>query len=305
MITFDHSSRISDVDCVYVGHYTDPVAQTGCTVILFDKSCPAAVHVAGGAPGSSETDLLKSAALMEGIDAILLSGGSAYGLEAAGGVRRFLEEKGRGFPAGNFKVPIVPTAVIFDLATGDGKKRPGPEEGYKAIKNAFEGGSIEEGSIGAGTGARVAKYLGMDNSVRAGLASGSVTFDDGIKVGALMVSNCFGAIIDPVSGKTIAAPKREDGSAISYLESNAPSPKFGNTAIGVVVTNVALTKSEAKRVAIMAHDGLARVVTPSHTPYDGDTIFVVSTGDKKAEVAKVGAWAAELVAATIVATVKK
>ncbi len=302
MIRFNSDMRLIDLPGVSVGHYSDSIAQTGCTVVMFDKSSTASVCVTGGAPGTQETDLLDPSCLVAGVDAILLTGGSAFGLEAAGGVRRYLEEKGRGFNAAGKLVPIVPAAVIFDLATGDGAIRPGLKEGYKACLNS-ESPSREEGPVGAGTGACVGKYMGLDKCAKGGLASRVLTMKSGVSVGAIMVANCYGAVTDPRSGKMIAGPKGDTGEPVHYLEAEPPEPQFGSTAIGVVVTDAYLSKADAKRVAIMAQDGLARTVAPSHTPYDGDTIFVVSTGEKKESVSKIGAFSAYLVEQCMVAAV--
>jgi len=261
------------------------------------------VHVAGGAPGSQETDLLDPSCIAPGIDAIVLAGGSAFGLEAASGAREYLEEKGRGFRASGTRVPIVPAAVIFDLATGDGSVRPGAREGYSACV-ASEHPDRREGLVGAGAGATVGKYMGLDKCSAGGLASRSVLADDEISIGALMVANCYGSVIDPQTATTVAGPGGAEDSH-GYLASKTTPPSFGATAVGVVVTDTGLSKADAKRVAIMAHDGLARAVSPAHTPYDGDMIFVVSTGDKQMEIARLGAWAAYMVERTIIAAVTK
>ncbi|MGK7344633.1 MAG: P1 family peptidase [Candidatus Nitrospinota bacterium M3_3B_026] len=296
-------SRLADVPGVKVGHWTDRRAGTGATVVTFDRLSPASVHVAGGAPGSQETELLDPSRSVPGVDAILLAGGSAFGLAAADGARRYLEERGRGFKVGSYTVPIVPAAVIFDLAVGDGAVRPGPEAGYAACENAESGGR-HEGDVGAGAGARVAKYMGMEKSLPGGLASRSVRLEDGTMVGALMVVNAFGAIVDPATGDVIAAPRGADGKTVDYISSKVSPPSFGNTCAGVVVTDAALTKAEAKRVSVMASAGLARAVTPAFTPYDGDMIFTVSTGSGRAGTARVGAWAARLVEECVTAAVR-
>lgn len=290
----DQSSNIIDIQDVKIGHWQNPKARTGCTVIIFDKPNVASVHISGGAPGSQETDLLEPSSLVSNVNAILLTGGSAFGLAAASGVRRYLEEKGMGFKAGNHLVPIVPAGVIFDLAVGDSSIRPGPEEGYLACVYA-KSPTVDFGRMGVGAGATVGKYLGMEKSEKGGVAGRQITTNDGVTISAILVNNCFGAIVDPENGKTIAGPKDDEGNPISYLEADPPPPAFGSTAIGVVVTDALLTKSDAKRVAMMAHDGLARTVSPSHTPYDGDMIFVVSTGVKRADVVKIGAWSAKMV----------
>lgn len=302
MRVIDPASRLSGMAGVSVGHWSDHEAMTGCTVVMFEKSSTASVHVAGGAPGSQETDLLDPSCLVAGVDAVFLTGGSAFGLAAASGVRRYLEEIGRGFKAGGHMIPIVPAAVIFDLAVGDGSVRPGPDEGYAACV-AAESRDAVEGAIGAGTGARVAKYLGPDKSAPGGLASRFAVTENGASVGALMVVNSYGAVVNHKTGEIVTAAAGDNGAPQNYLDAPPMRPDFGATCIGVIVTDAALSKADLKRVAIMAHDGLARTIVPAHTPYDGDMIFAVSTGAIEADVSRVGAWAAELVAECIVTAV--
>jgi L-aminopeptidase/D-esterase-like protein len=300
-LTVDPASRITDLPGLSVGHWTDREGATGCSVILFDRLAPAGVRIWGGAPGVCEASLLDPSALVPGVDAILLTGGSAYGLDAAGGVRRFLEEQGRGFPAAGFTVPIVPAAVIFDLAAGDGRVRPGVDEGYEAARSATPD-DRSAGRIGAGTGARVAKYRGYAAGIDAGLASRSATID-GVKVGVLVVNNCYGGLIDPATGRYAAAPTDETGATVGYLDGPVDPPQFGNTVIGVVATDAALTKAEAGRVAAMAMAGIARCVVPAFSPYDGDALFAASVGEKRGDVTRIGAVAARLVEACLLATV--
>ncbi len=293
-ITIHPSSCINDLAGVRVGHWTDPVARTGCTALIFDRPAPAGLRIFGGAPGVCEASLLDPSALASGVDGLLLTGGSAYGLDAIGGVRRYLEEEGRGFRAGDHRVPIVPGAVIFDLAAGDGTVRPGVEQGYAAAK-ASERNDRSQGAVGAGAGARVAKYAGYDKGIDSGLASHSVTLEDGTMVGALVVNNCFGAVVDPATGQWIAVPRNEQGEPLDYLSATFAPPTFGNTLIGAVVTNGALTKAEAGRIATMAMAGVARCVVPAFTPYDGDALFVASVGDRTTDLTRIGAVAARLV----------
>ncbi len=297
-----HISSLSEIDGVQVGHWTDPVARTGCSVVMFDEPAVVSVHVSGGAPGSQETDLLASSRLGAKVDAILLTGGSAYGLAAASGVRKYLEEKGRGFKADDNVVPIVPAAVIFDLAIGDGSVRPGPDEGYAACINA-QSNLEDEGRVGAGAGATVGKYMGREHSHDGGTATYGQVVDNDVFIGAIMVANCYGAVIDPDDNHKFAGPVDDHGAPARYLENKIAPPDFGSTAIGVVVTDAGLTKSDAERVAVMAHDGIARAVYPSHTPYDGDMIFVASIGSKKMEISRVGAWSAHMVERAIVSAV--
>jgi L-aminopeptidase/D-esterase-like protein len=265
--------------------------------VLFDKQYPASVHVAGGAPGTQETDLLRPAMLVGAADAIMFSGGSAFGLDTAGGARKYLAQRGRGFNAAGHLVPIVPSAVIFDLAESGGGFKPGVEEGYLACQ-AAEKPSPAEGRVGAGAGATVGKYLGRQHSAPGGLASRMTTLD-GVSMGALVVANCFGSVWDPALNQVVAGPAQD------YLSAPAAKPAFGNTALGVIVTSARLDAGSALRVAMMAHDGWARSVHPSHTPYDGDVIFVVSAGEREMELARVGAWAAWMIERTTVAAVSR
>ncbi len=293
---------ISAISGVRVGHWSEKRAKTGCSVVLFDRSCTASCHVSGGAPGSHETDLLNPSCLINGVDAILLSGGSSYGLAAATGIKDYLEKHERGFKAGSHFVPVVPGAVIFDLANGDGRVRPGAREGYLACLDS-ENQEDLCGAVGAGCGATIGKYIGYEYNSPGGIGSVSSVVDNGVAIGALMVSNCYGCIIDPATGAIVAGPKNEEGSHLPFLDIQSTPPEFGSTAIGVVVTDAALTKAQAQRLAIMAHDGIARTVSPSHTPYDGDIIFVVSLGERSMEISRLGAWGAEMVQRAMLASV--
>jgi len=287
------SSRLFHLPGVRVGHYTHPSGATGCTAIVLERQRPASFHVGGGAPGTQETDLLRPGMLVGAVDAIMLSGGSAFGLDTAGGARRYLAERGRGFNAGGYHVPIVPAAVIFDLPVSGGRILPGVEDGYQACL-ASENPVPAEGKVGAGAGATVGKYMGREKSSPGGLASRSITVDQ-VTLGALVVANCFGSVWDPETNEMAAGPRNEKGEAVKYLDAASPAPAFGNTALGVVVTDALLDPAGAQRVAMMAHDGWARCVRPSHTPYDGDVIFVISAGDRKMEPARLGALAAWMI----------
>lgn len=295
---------ITDVPGITVGHYTDREAITGCTVILCPQGVVAGVDVRGSAPGTRETDPLRPMAFVGQAHAILLSGGSAFGLEAAGGVMRFLEEQGCGFDTKVARVPIVPTAIIFDLAIGSAKVRPGPEEGYKACLAA--GFQVAEGSIGAGTGATVGKTLGREWATKGGLGTASRRMGNGAVIGALVVVNAYGDVIDPKRGTTIAGPRQGKGFANStkVLQKrgtwNAPQPT--STAIGVIATSARLDREGVNKLAQMAHDGLARAIRPCHTLVDGDVIFALSTGTrgKLADVTALGAVTAEVVAEAVV-----
>ncbi|MDH5511485.1 MAG: P1 family peptidase, partial [Nitrospinota bacterium] len=290
-----------DLPNVKVGHYTHPSGATGCTAIILDRQCSASFHVGGGAPGTQETDLLRPGMLVGAIDAIMLSGGSAFGLDTAGGARRYLAERGRGFGGAGYKVPIVPAAVIFDLPESEGERMPGVEEGYLACK-ASENPASAEGRVGAGAGATVGKFMGREKASLGGLASRSTTVE-GVALGGLVVTNCYGSVWDPFTNIMAAGPIDAKGRPIDYLGATTAPPAFGNTALGVVVTDARLDSASAQRVAMMAHDGWARSVRPSHTPYDGDVIFVVSIGEKKMELARLGAMAAWMIERVTVASV--
>jgi L-aminopeptidase/D-esterase-like protein len=298
---------ITDVPGIKVGHYTDEEAATGCTVILCEAGAIAGVDVRGSAPGTRETDLLRPMNLVEKVHAILLSGGSAFGLDAAGGVMHYLEEQGIGYDTMVAKVPIVPTAILFDLDIGSSKIRPGAEEGYKACLAATEK-KVTEGCVGAGTGATVGKILGIAQATKSGLGTASCKIGDELIVAALVVVNAIGDIIDPKTGDILAGPRNEKnngflstvelltGGVYSYRKSLMPT----NTTLGVVATNACLNKEQVNKVAQMAQDGLARAINPSHTMYDGDTVFAMSLGDKTGDLTTLGTAAAEVVSSAIV-----
>lgn len=305
-------NAITDVAGIKVGHYTDRVAVTGCTVVLCETGAVAGVDVRGSAPGTRETDLLRPTNLVDKVQAVLLSGGSAFGLDAAGGVMRFLEERGYGHQTSVLRVPIVPAAIIFDLNVGDPLKRPGPEEGYQACVAATDG-EVVEGCVGAGTGATVGKILGIGRATKSGLGTASVQIAGGVVVGALVVVNAVGDVVDPWTGRLLAGPRdveRGRGflSTMELLTGGQVAwskALFENTTLGVVATDAALSKEQVNKVAQMAQDGIARCIKPSHTMHDGDVIFALSLGGKKADVTVVGAVAAEVVAEAIVRAVQK
>lgn len=304
-------NAITDVPGIKVGHYTNEEAATGCTVILCEKGAVAGVDVRGSAPGTRETDLLRPMNLVERVHAILLSGGSAFGLDAAGGVMHYLEEQGIGYETLAAKVPIVPAAILFDLDIGSSKIRPGVEAGYKACLAATEK-KIAEGCVGAGTGATVGKFLGVERAIKSGLGTASCKIGNDLTVAALVVVNAIGDIIDPKTGNVLAGPRNKKnngflstvelltGGVYSYRKSLIPT----NTTLGVVATNACLNKEQVNKLAQMAHDGLARAINPSHTMYDGDTIFALSLGDKVGDLTTLGAAAAEVVASAIVRAVQ-
>ena len=260
---------ITRVEGIRVGHWSDPDGVTGCTVVLPPPGTIGSGEVRGGAPGTRETDLLRPGMLVQEANAILLSGGSAFGLAAADGVCRWLEERGVGFDAGVARVPIVPAAVIFDLGVGDASARPTAESGYAACQAAGE--TVEEGRVGAGTGATVAKLYGPERAIPGGLGTAALE-EGGVKVAAMAVVNAFGEIVDD-EGNVIAGAKEGD-----QEEPGAPFPSSPNTTIAVVATDAKLSRERAHLLAIAAHDGLARAVRPAHTMWDGDTIFTLATG---------------------------
>jgi L-aminopeptidase/D-esterase-like protein len=308
----DRDGGLTQVPGIRVGHFTDERRPTGCTAILTEAGAVCGVDVRGGAPGTRETDLLDPVNTVQEVHAVVLSGGSAFGLEAATGVVRFLEERGVGFPVGPAKVPIVPAAILFDLAVGDWTIRPGADAGYQAARSAGEG-PVAEGSVGAGAGATVGKLLGPARAMKGGVGSAAIRLPRGGTVAALVAVNAMGDVLDPDTGRTVAGVRGEDGKTLQGAmdvllagQGADASQKGENTSIGVVGTDVTLTQAEATKVAQMAHDGLARVVRPVHTPWDGDTLFALSTG--KVEIPQpallVGAVAAEVVARAVVRGVR-
>ena len=305
---------ITGVQGIKVGHYTDLAAATGCTVVLCEAGAVGGVSVRGSAPGTRETDLLRPTRLVSKAHAVLLSGGSAFGLDAASGVMRYLEEKGIGLRFGGAVVPIVPAAVIFDLAVVTGSVRPGPDEGYAACQAASVG-SVHEGSVGAGTGATVGKLLGLERSVRGGLGTASTDLGEGLIVGAAVVVNAVGGVYDPSTGEVVAGPRSEAGRAMydsmelitsaGFSRSSQPVP--ANTTIGVVATNARLNKEQANKIASVAHDGLAMAVRPAHTMSDGDVMFGLATGtfDGPVDIDRVCAASALCVSEAVVRGVRR
>ena len=314
-------NSIVDVPGIEIGHAQNEDALTGCTVILARKGAVAGVDQRGGAPGTRETDLLNPVNMISTIHAILLSGGSAFGLDAAAGVMRYLEEQKIGFDVGVARVPIVPAAVLFDLAIGNADIRPDAEMGYQAAVSASTE-NIEVGNLGAGMGATVGKILGMQNAMKAGLGTASMEIGGGVTVGAVVAVNAFGDVISPQTGAILAGARStqigpvkigEEGGFANTLEvmktltgrTVMKIASRGNTVIGAIATNAKLTKAEATKVAQMAQDGLARTIRPAHTMLDGDTIFALSTGNKKADISTIGAFAAEAMARAIIRGAKK
>lgn len=281
-----YSGYLTDIKDVLVGHYTDEKNKTGCTAILFPKGAVAGSDVRGGAPGTRETDLTKPGHTVEKIHGICLSGGSAYGLAAAQGVMQALEEKDCGFDVGVAKVPIVCGAVLFDLTYGSAKVRPTQENGYTAAMNAAST-ERSQGSIGAGTGATVGKFFGLEYQQRSGLGSACVELPSGVKVAALVAVNALGDIYD--ENGNIIKGACENGVFKNTMESVLKGHKSTvtvgrNTTIGVIVTNAKLNKEQINRVAMVAHNGYALSIRPVHTMQDGDSIFAAATGELEANV---------------------
>jgi len=305
------NGTITAVPGIEVGHATDTEGLTGCTVVLCREGAVGGVDQRGGAPGTRETDLLRPLHMVENVHAVLLAGGSAFGLAAADGVMRYLEENGVGVETGVARVPIVPAAILFDLALGDAAARPDSAMGYAACSNASQA-PVPEGTVGAGTGAAVGAILGPHRAMKSGLGSAVVTLTGGLIVGAVMAVNAFGDVVHPATGEILAGARLPDEDApadtLAVMGGGAGAAVFGagsHTVIGVVATNGALTKEEANKVAQMAQDGIARTVRPAHTMVDGDTLFVLATGEAAADVNVVGAYGAEVVAQAVVRAVKR
>lgn len=313
------NQAITDIPGIEVGQAQDEQALTGCTVILCRQGAVAGVDQRGGAPGTRETDLLNPINLVEKVHAILLAGGSAFGLDAATGVMRYLEEQKIGFKAGSARIPIVPAAILFDLDLGRADRRPDAEMGYTAAKSARTG-PVAEGNVGAGTGASVGKIFGHAGAMKSGLGTSSLEISGGIRVGALVAVNAFGDVVDPQTGQVVAGarpaklgPVRLGGAGrfagtLQVMGTLTGRAVLGlaagsNTVIGVVATNARFDKAQITKVAQMAQDGLARTVRPAHTMLDGDTLFALSTGQKKADVSLVGAFAAEVLSQAILRAV--
>lgn len=299
---------ICDVPGIQVGHAHDDVGKTGCTVILPENGAVGGIDIRGSAPGTREIETLKPVRLVPQINAVLFTGGSAFGLDATGGVQQFLEEKNIGYDVGVTKVPIVPSAVIFDLREGDAKVRPDKRMGYLATSRA-SGAAPAEGRVGAARGATVGKVLGPEFCMKGGLGTCCEKLGD-VLVGVLVVVNALGDVVDPITGEIIAGARdpRTDTffNAANYLRENPLQPfqPATNTTLALVATDAKLTKEEATKVAQMAQDGLARTIRPAHTPYDGDLVIGISVGEKRADIMALGSVAADLVARAIIRGVK-
>ena len=278
------NNTVTAVPGITAGHWTDPDAATGCTVILCGNTATGGVAVRGGSPGTHETDLLNPIRRVDRVHAVLLAGGSAFGLAATAGVIRWLEERGIGFETPHGPVPIVPAAILYDLGVGRSDTRPDADAGYAACVGANNHSPLPSGSVGAGAGAAVAKALGPDGAVKGGIGSACCILPNGISVAATVAVNAWGGIYDPQDGRLVAGPRRQDGSmadpiaAILNGEYPPDATAMTNTTIGVVATDAVLDKAQANFVASTAHDGLALAIRPCHTPGDGDTMFCVATG---------------------------
>ena len=274
---------ITDVAGIEVGHYTETRRPTGCSVVIARDGAVGGVDVRGAAPGTRETELLHPSNFVERVHAVMLSGGSAWGLDVASGAARWLEEQGVGFDIGVGRLPLVPAAVLFDLHVGDARVRPDAAAGYAACAAATRAHPAE-GCVGAGTGATVGKLFGMQYAMKSGIGTASVRVD-GITVGALVACNAVGDVVDPDTGRPLAGARTEDGTQLrdmrrALLRGELPGALLGgsNTTIGVIATDAVLTKPQAQRLAVVGHDGLARAINPVHTQMDGDTLFALATG---------------------------
>ena len=297
---------ITCVPGILCGHFTDARRPTGCTVVLTPEGAVAGVDVRGAAPGTRETELLSPLNTVEKVHAVLLAGGSAFGLDAAAGVMRWLEERGIGVQVGPVRVPIVPAAILFDLFIGDASIRPDAAAGYAACETASRQAPAE-GNAGAGAGAVLGKLFGIERAMKGGIGTAAITVG-GITVGALVAVNALGDVIDPSSGRVIAGARSADGRSMVHAtqamlrgERPAPVEPAASTTLGVVATDAVLTKAQANKLAQMAHDGLARTLNPVHTMSDGDTLFALATqaSGRSASLTLLGTMAAEATAIAV------
>ena len=305
------NGTLTDVEGLLVGHAVRRERPTGCTVVLARDGATAGVDVRGAAPGTRETDLLDPLNTVQQVHAVVLSGGSAFGLDVATGVMSYLESAGIGFPVGGLRVPIVPAAILYDLGVGDGKVRPDASCGQEAAR-AASSEPVAQGNVGAGAGATVGKLYGLGRAMKGGLGSASITLPSGVVIAALVAVNARGDVIDPATGTVVAGVRTVDGRGLAdaraLLRQGLPTPiaPAENTTLGIVATNARLTKTEASLVARMAHDGFARAIAPVHTPSDGDTIFALATARHTGavDVGLIGALAADVAAQAIVNAVR-
>ncbi|MFQ5737640.1 MAG: P1 family peptidase [Acidobacteriota bacterium] len=300
-----YGGGLTDIQGIRVGHFTFESRPTGCTVVLAEAGAVAGVDVRGSAPGTRETDLLNPISTVQRIHALVLAGGSAFGLAAAAGAVRYLEEKGVGFDMGKARVPIVPAAVLYDLGLGDPRIRPNEDSAYRACVQASSK-AVVEGNVGAGAGATVGKLFGLSRGMKGGLGSAGIQVGK-VVVAALAAVNAVGDVLDPKTGRLLAGARKKDGKSlintVEALKKRLPliRGKGGNTTLVVVATNAAFDKAGMTKIAQMSQDGLARAVNPSHTPLDGDTAFALSTGEfAGADLGQVGALAAEVTTEAIV-----
>jgi len=303
-------NSITDIEGIKVGHASDFTGYTGCTVILCEEGAVCGIDIRGSASGTRQADSLNISHVVEQVHGILLSGGSSFGLDAASGVVRYLEEKDIGFDVGIAKIPIVPTAVIFDLFFGDAKARPTADMGYEACLNA--GKTFEEGSVGAGVGATVGKLFEIPRAMKGGIGTSSVRMPKGLIVGAIVVVNAFGDIIDNVTGKIIAGARVSPDSmkfadTAKCLKQGITKKQFGlvNTTLAVVATNARFNKRDITKVAQMAQAGLMKTINPIHTTFDGDLIFALSLGNIEADINEVGVLSDFVIAEAVKRAVKK
>jgi len=311
---------LTDVPGVKVGHHTLAQRPTGCTVVLVERGAVAGVDVRGAAPGTRETDLLNPVNSVQQIHAIVLAGGSAFGLDAASGAVRYLDEHNIGLKfefwkdsVGPINIPIVPAAILIDLGVGGNPKiRPDADCGYRAAA-AAGAGPVAEGNVGAGAGATVGKLAGPARAMKGGLGTASIALPDGVVVAALVAVNAVGDVVDPSTGRVVAGVRTPDGRGLADARQllragdQARGAAGGNTTIGVIATNATLTKAQATKVSQMAHDGYARTIVPVHTPADGDTIFTIATGDRSGEpnLLRLGAVAADVMSDAILRAVRQ
>jgi len=300
------NSTLTAVNGLKVGHHTLAERPTGCTVVLAEAGAVGGVSVRGAAPATRETDLLDPTKMVQQIYGVVLSGGSTFGLESAGGVLKFLEDRQIGVAFGGLRIPVVPGASIFDLGVGDGKIRPTADCGLRAAQ-AANANPVQEGSIGAGAGATLGKYLGMERAMKSGVGSAAATLADGTTVAALAVANPLGDVIDPDTGRTIAGVRSQNGNALADVRQlirsqRARPPGGGNTTIGVIATDARLSKAQANHLAQLADDGYARAIWPVHSIADGDTVFALATGTHAGEpdMLMLGAIAADVMSKAVV-----
>jgi L-aminopeptidase/D-esterase-like protein len=307
--TRNDNRTLTAVTGLKVGHVTLAGRPTGCTVVLAGDGMVAGVDVRGAAPGTRDTELLAPGNSVERVHAIVLAGGSAFGLEAASGAMRWLEEHKVGLPFGGARVPIVPAAILFDLGVGDASIRPGADCGYQAASSATAD-PVAEGSVGAGAGATVGKLRGMAHAMKGGVGSAAIRLDSGLIVSALVVVNSVGDVVDPASGRVVAGVRNDDGTLADARRLvraglGRPAGAGEQTTLAIVATNAALTKTQASRIATVAHDGLARTIYPVHTPVDGDTVFAMASGTHTAspDMLLLGALASDVLADAVVRAV--